>query len=296
MLIDELSAFIREKEIPIFRLAVYEEGREWERVFSLANDCNNIYSISKNFTATAVGILFDRGELSPETKVMPLFLSVDPSLAEGLDPRWSDVTVHHLLTHTTGHGGMLLDMDCDNIFCYGTEDFLSKVLKEPLVYDPGEKFAYSDSNYYLLSRVVAAVTGETLQDFSAREILKPLAVQGHAWSMCPHGHAMGGTRLFIRVKDMLHFGRMYLDGGVYDGKRIVSEAFVEKAISPQVRKNETSLYGYSFWRKEGYSAYHCGGMYGQKIFIDPKNDRVVAWQALDKERKTDDLLNLLYRA
>lgn len=296
MLMDELTAIIREKEIPILRLAVYEDGREWERSFSVANDCNNIYSISKNFTATAIGILFDRGLLVPETRIAELFRRIDPSLWETLDPRWNDVTVHHLLTHQTGHGGMLLDMDCDNIFCYGTEDFLKKVLTEPLVYDPGTKFAYSDSNYYLLSRVVAAVTGETLQAFAARELLRPLFVQGWAWSACPYGHAMGGTRLFLRVKDMLHFGRLYLDGGVYDRKRILSENFVKAATAPQVRKNETSLYGYSFWRKDGYGAYHCGGMYGQKIFIDPKHHRVVAWQALDKERRTDDLLSLLYNA
>jgi CubicO group peptidase (beta-lactamase class C family) len=295
MLIDELSELIKEKEIPVFRLAVYEDGKEWEWKFQLANDCNNIYSISKNFTAAAVGILFDRGILTPDTKVRTLFEPINPAVWETIDERWNEITVRHLLTQTTGHGGMFLDMDCDNIFQYGTEDFLTKVLETPLVYDPGTQFAYTDSNFYLLSRVVAAATGETLQSFAARELLKPLMVQGWAWSTCPHGHAMGGTRLFIRVKDMLHFGRMLLDGGVYDGKRILSEAFVKEATAPQSAKSDTTFYGYSFWMRAGNPSFHCGGMLGQKIFVDRKYGRVIAWQALDKERKTDDLLNYLYK-
>ena len=294
MLIDELSDLIREHEIPVFRLSVYEDGETVEKKLHLANDCNNIYSISKNFTAAAIGILFDRGLLTPDTKVSTLFESQNPKLWETLDPRWYDVTVHHLLTQTTGHKGMFLDMDCDDIFAYGTEDFLSKVLTEPLVYDPGTQFAYTDSNYYLLSRVVAAASGETLQSFAAREILKPMKVQGWAWSTCPHGHAMGGTRLFIRVKDMTRFGRMLLDGGVYDGQRILSENFVKLATSPLAQKSEHSFYGYSFWMKDGNPSFHCGGMYGQKIFIDRKEGRVIAWQALDKEKRSDKLLSYLY--
>lgn len=294
MLIDTLSDLVRTEGIPVFRLSVFEDGETREERFLTANDCNNIYSISKNYTAAAVGILFDRGLLVPETKVSTLFEPIAPSLWKTLDPRWYDVTVAHLLTQTTGHGGMLLDMDCDDIFSYGTEDFLAKVLTEPLVYDPGTKFAYTDSNFYLLSRAVAAVTGETLQSFAGRELLKPLGAQGWAWSTCPHGHAMGGTRLFVRVKDMVRFGRMLLDGGVYGGTRILSEDFVKAATSPQSAKSDTTFYGYSFWMRKGNPSFHCGGMLGQKIFVDRKAGRVIAWQALDREKKTDLLLNYLY--
>lgn len=294
MIINELSEMVKENGIPVFRIAVYENGEETEEKFNVANDCNNIYSISKNFTAAAVGILFDRGILTPDTKIHTLFEPINPTLWKSLDKRWYDVTIQHLLTQTTGHGGMFLDMDCDNIFEYGTDDFLTKVLTEPLVYDPGTQFAYTDSNFYLLSRAVAAAAGETLQDFAAREILTPLKVQGFAWSACPHGHAMGGTRLFIRVKDMLHFGRMLIDGGVYEGKRILSQEFVKEATSPKVSKDGHSFYGYSFWMRADNPSYHCGGMYGQKIFIDRKHGRVVAWQALDKDGKTNALLDYLY--
>ena len=294
MLIQALSDLIAENKLPVFRLAVYENGEEQLREFLTANDCNNVYSISKNFTAAAVGILFDRGLLRPETKVHTLLEPLNPTLWAGLDPRWYHVTVRHLLTQTTGHGKMFLGMDCDDIFQYGTEDFLQKVLTEPLVYAPGARFAYSDSNYYLLSRVVAAAAGEPLQTFAARELFTPLGVQGWAWSTCPQGHAMGGTRLFLRVTDLLHFGRMLLDGGVCQGKRILSESFVRAALTPQVEKGNGVFYGYSFWMRAGSEAFHCSGMHGQKLFVDPAEGRVVAWQALDKERKTELLTDYLY--
>ena len=294
MLIDELDSLIREHGIHVLRLAVYEDGREEERIYHVANDCNNIYSISKNFTAAAVGILFDRGLLTPDTRISALLGDLDPALWASLDPRWNDVTVRHLLTQSTGHGGMLLDMDCDDIYAYGTRDFLKKVLTTPLVYDPGTHFAYTDSNFYLLSRIVAAVTGETLQSFLGRELLWDLRVQGWAFSTCPAGHAMGGTRLFVRNKDLLHFGRMLLDGGVYEGKRLLSEEFIREATSPQIAKSDTTFYGYSFWMRKGNPSFHCGGMLGQKIFVDRKLGRVIAWQAIDKEKKTDILLNFLY--
>lgn len=294
MLLETLSKMIEEEDMQVFRLAVCQNGETEKHTFMHANDCNNIYSISKNFTATAVGMLFDRGILSPDTPVSELYEPLNPELWKRLDPRWRDVRISHLLTQTTGHGGMFLDMDCEDIFSYGTKDFLTKVLEAPLVYDPGTKFAYTDSNFYLLSRVVAAATGETLQSFLDRELFRPLSIQGWAWSTCPEGHAMGGTRLFVTLDHMIRFGQLYLNGGVYDGKRLLSEEFVKTATSVLVQRKEKSYYGYSFWKQGDEPAFHCGGMYGQKIFVDPTHGTVVAWQAYDKKGQTGKLLNYLY--
>ena len=294
MLIDSISRIIEQNGISVFRLAVYDDGNVSEREFLVANDCNNVYSVSKNFTAAAVGILFDRGLLTPDTRVREVLEPLCPKLWRTLDRRWDEVTVKHLLTQTTGHGGMLLDVDCDDVFSYETQDYLEKVLTHPLVYNPGSQFAYTDSNYYLLSRIVARVSSESLQSFVAREILTPLKAQGFAWSTCPQGHAMGGTRLFITTRDMLNFGRMLLDDGVFDGKRVLSKAFIDEATSPQVVTGDISRYGYSFWMRENSSCYHCSGMHGQRIFIDKKHRRVVAWQALDKRGGSNAVLDYLY--
>lgn len=296
MLIDELYEMARDLNAPIFRLAVYEDGNLQEREILVANDCNNIYSVSKNFTATAVGILFDRGVISPDTKVRELYEPQNKELWKGIDERWHDITVAEILTQVTGYKGMFLDMDCDNIFLYGTEDFLTKALTTPFVTNPGEKFAYSDANYYLLSRVVAAAAGETLQSFAAREIFRPMEIQGWSWSTCPHGHAMGATRLFVKNMDMMKFGRLYLDKGEIYGRRILSEDFVKTATSPLVYKDEKTAYGYSFWKSNPKAAaFHCGGMYCQRIFVDPDRNLVVTWQAYDKEKKSNAMLSYLYK-
>lgn len=293
---DLLCSAINELHIPVFRLAVLEDGEINEKIFNTANDCNNIYSVSKNFTATAIGIASDRGLIKMTDTVYDILYPEFPGLLNESADEWKTVTVEQVLTQTVGNPRMFLDMDTENIFSYGTEDFLAKVLSEPFAAKPGERMVYSDSNYYLASRLVSAATGEKMQDFLSRELFRPLEIQGWAWSCCPFGYAMGGTRLFITVTDMVKFGQLYLNNGIFDGERILSEEWVKYATSDIVWRNEahTQSYGAGFWRNEKAQAYHCGGMYGQKIFIDPSAREVVAWQAYAKQGETDILLKMLY--
>ena len=102
------------------------------------------------------------------------------------------------------------------------------------IYRPGEKMVYSDSNYYLASRIVAAVSGKKLQDFLLENLFNPLCFQGTGWATCPRGHAMGATGLFIRTEEMLRFGALYLNGGMWEGRRLLSEDWVAKATASQV--------------------------------------------------------------
>lgn len=292
---DELCKMAKDRMLPLFKIAFCNGGEIKEETFHIANTCNNIYSISKNFTATAIGILSDRNQIKMSDTIYRLLSPLYPELMDRADSIWKHVTVEHLLTHTAGHAGMYLDMDCDDIFSYTTGDFLEKAISEPFIADPGKHMAYSDSNYYLASRIVSAVTGRRLQDFLNEELFRPLKMQGWAWSCCPHGYAMGGTRLFIDVKDMVKLGMLYLDDGVYEGHRILSEKWVKYATSDLAWKNDCCSYGCGFWRNVRVAAYHCSGMYGQNIFIDPSKHEVYAWQAYAKNKETAVLLDALYK-
>ncbi len=292
MFFSELLKLIEQEEIPVYTVSHYRAGETETRCIHPANCCNNIYSVSKNFTATAVGMLYDRGLLPLDTSVYELFHQDYPADC-GED--WKAVTVAHVLAQTIGITSGFLDIDAEDIRQYPTDDFLRMVLRAPLVYRPGEKMVYSDSNYYLASRIVAAVSGKKLQDFLLENLFNPLCFQGTGWATCPRGHAMGATGLFIRTEEMLRFGALYLNGGMWEGRRLLSEDWVAKATASQVGLESGSSYGYSFWRLGGESsAYHCAGMYGQVIYVDPRDRCVFAWQAYDPADRSGKLVAALY--
>ena len=150
-------------------------------------------------------------------------------------------------------------------------DYLSLVLRHPLDYDPGTREVYSDAAFYLLSRAVGRVLGEPMDNFLLRELFTPLGFQEVAWSHCPHGSPMGATGLYIRAQDMVKLGELYLRGGVWNGKRILSEDWVALAL------------------REGYEprpvgkGYGKGGMNGQMLYVCPGSERVIAWHGYDPD-------------
>ena len=264
--------------VPAYAVTVIRDGVSETARINPANDCNDIYSISKNFTATAIGMLCDRGMLSVDDTIYDILSPLYPDMPTV----WKDCTVAHVLYQTTGIEHGFLDIDVEDARDFGG-DWLHYTLfdRAPTV-KPGTLYRYSDSNFYLLSRVFAQAAGEKMMEFMQREFFVPLEFQGQAWAVCPHGHAMGGTGLFIRVPDMAKLGQLYLQGGVYNGHRYLSEEWCAAATKQYVDFDGVRGYGYSFWKESAYpEEFHCGGMNGQAIRVYPKKNLVIAWQAHD---------------
>lgn len=275
IMLEKLIAAAREKNIPVYAIAEAEREDDIRVEKGIpGNLCNNLYSVSKNFTATAVGILIDRKRLRLTDDLWGLFHGAYPGMPE----EWKYVTVRHVLTQTVGLSRGFLDVDVEDTALYPSDDYLQMVFDCPFDCAPGVRFCYSDSNYYLASRIVSAACGEELSAFLRREMFNPLGFTAPAWAMCPRGYAMGATGLFCSVKDMIKLGILYANGGVWKGQRILSEKWVREASEPHAE----GRYGYSFWTNEGAPYYSCGGMFGQTIFIPrEKGKSVIAWAAYD---------------
>lgn len=287
-MLSQLISVMQKEHLPIFRLAEYRDGCTEEVMLLPSNPVNAVYSISKNVTATVIGMLIDDGLLSLEDRVWSLLQQA------GCSCEWMDVTVAHVLAQTTGYGAGFLDIDMDDIRQYPSQDYLRIALDNRLEYPVGQRMVYSDSNYYLLSRIAAAVSGKTLQELAAERLFAPLEFQGWAWATCPQGHAMGGTGLFLRITDLLKLGILYAENGVWHGQRLLSEHWIQQAAAPRVAYGNRR-YGYSFWRAEQGNAYYGTGVYGQMLYIDPEQHSVIAWQGFDAQRRTRMLLELLLR-
>ena len=242
-----------------------------------ANPCCNCYSVAKAFTVTAVGMLYDKGLLTPEMRVADILGDKIPANA---DPKWQDVTVHHLLLHQAGFGmSGLLDIDCDDASAYGTRDYLSLVFAAPLVTQPGTERKYTDAAYYLLSRIVERVSGTDLADLLRPMLMDTMGFKEFAWSVCPQGYAMGATGLYLRTEDMVKLGILYLNKGLWKDTRILSEAWVDLVLEN----------GYEF-KDQGNGWVGKGGMNGQMLTFHMRKGLAVAWHSYDRRAKHDKMI------
>ena len=232
-----------------------------------ANPTCNCYSVAKAFTVMAIGILYDKGLLTLDTRVIDV---LNKYLPTDIDEKWSKVTIHDVLLHKVGFGSGLLDIDCDDASLYQTFDYLNIVFTTKLEYDPGTVYQYTDAAYYLLSRVVAEITHSDIEDFLRPILMETMKFKELAWSKCPKGYSIGATGLYIRTEDMVKLGILYLNKGIWMGNRIISEEWVNLVIANR----------YEFTHiKNGW--YAKGGMRGQFLMFNFEKGKALAGHSFD---------------
>ncbi|MBO7358208.1 MAG: beta-lactamase family protein [Clostridia bacterium] len=264
------AAFAKENAPNVIRVSeAYGNGEINTAELMPASPCQDVYSVAKTFTMTGIGLLYDKGLLRLEEKVCDILSDELPE--SGMDERWRSSTVETALTHRLGLPGGFLDIDVSHSMEF-TDDFLRYLFTYPLAYEPGTEDRYSDGAYYLLSRIAEKKAGMRLDDFLWREMLTKLEVRELAWSHCPQGHPIGATGLYVHSSDMAKLGLVYLNKGLYKGKRILSEEWTDLAVAKEFALNR---YG----RKGTYGK---GGMYGQELLIVPYQDRVIAVQSFSE--------------
>lgn len=272
----------------LYWVTVVENGTVHTESITPANKTNNCYSVSKAFTVTALGLLYDDGLLSVDERPVDIFKD---KLPENMDPKWEQVTLDHVMRHRWGIEHGFLDIDRDELSeyeeKYGTrDDFLRIVLSARLPLTPGDDSEdarrYSDAAYYLLSRVVTEKTGKTLFEFMREHFFTPMQFEEAAWSTCPMGYSMGATGLYVRTPDMAKIGQLYLNGGVYNGRRYLSEEWCKKVTER----------GYEL-RRNTPNSFSKGGMKGQQLFVNDKYGFVVTWLGYDTDEYAGRMFDFL---
>jgi len=227
---------------------------------------------------TAIGMLCDDGLLDVSEKIVDIFAD---ELVPDMDEKWKNMTVHHVLKHSCGFPVNYLDIDSQSGAFREIDDYLEFVFNTKLLYAPGESRTYSDAAYYLLSRVVSKKTGMHLDAFLWERLFYPLGFAEVSWSTCPKGYPMGATGLYIYTEDMVKLGEVYLNGGEYHGKRIISKEWVDAVLKRE----------YEFHKVCGGKGYGKGGMLGQMLVFLPEDNRAVAWHSYKGESLLDWIEN-----
>ena len=187
-----------------------------------------LYSLSKSFTSTAVGLAIAEGKLSVDDLVLRFFpedLPAEPS------KNLKAMRVSDLLRMSTGHQ----DEPKRTRETPWTKTFLA----QPVPFKPGTHFLYNTSATYMLSAIVQKATGMTLLDYLKPRLFEPLGIEHPTWETSPQGISTGGFGLSIRTEDIARFGQLYLQKGNWNGKQLVPVAWVDAASgAPDVQRQQ----------------------------------------------------------
>ena len=225
-----------------------------------------MYSATKSVISTLAGLLIDQGELSLDRSVLSYFPEHTP---ENPSPHKDAMTLKHLLTMTTGH-------ECDSlnaIMQAKSSDWVKVFLNQPVPLSPGSKFVYDSGASYIITAIMSRVLGCSVRDFADEKLFKPMAITNYSWQTCPKGIHIGGWGLYLTTDDMMKFGQLFLNEGVYGDRRLIPLWWVKEATTKHSHPDDGG-YGYQWWMMPwGYCA---AGMGGQKIYIVPEHDLIVA--------------------
>lgn len=264
-----LKALERERRANIHNLMVIKDGLvicECSHPGYSSNVWHLAHSMTKTLTGMAVGLLVDDGLLNVDERLVDIFPDIHYN-----DPRFEKITVYHLLTMTSGvrfsEAGSVSETKWTEAFFESSVAFV-----------PGTAFSYNSMNTYILARIIVERSGKTLTDFVRQRILDPLYISNFFWEVGPEGIEKGGWGVFMSIESWAKLGVMMLGGGVFEGKRILSEEWVRESTSMHmVTPNMVGPYnyGYQLWVSRKTDNFLFNGMLGQNVWVCPTNNIVV---------------------
>jgi CubicO group peptidase (beta-lactamase class C family) len=247
---------------------------------------NVIKSVAKSIMSVCAGIALDKRLIGSLDEPVCRYI---PQFNEGRDMLHRAITIRHLLTMSSGiyfNGGVHYHCPMfDQIRRSG--NWISHIAEVAVTDRPGTKFNYKEWDVILLAKTLEAVCGD-LYDFLDENLYKPLHIRSGRWyrtdcgvyySVANADEGAEESTSSLTARDILKIGRLFLNGGVFDGKRIVSEDYVKQAVAPS---KCNAGYGFLWWRGEGW--YGCRGFGGQNITVVPGKNAVFVMQATPTPR------------
>ncbi|CAA9395901.1 MAG: Beta-lactamase class C-like and penicillin binding proteins (PBPs) superfamily [uncultured Quadrisphaera sp.] len=271
-----LDALDASPEIEVHGVVVLRHGhvvaQGWWSPYA-AERVHLVYSLSKSFTAAALGLAVDEGLVDLDTPVVAHFPEMDADIT---DPRSRAITLRHLAAMASGHAGETWEPAVVLDPAEPVRGFL-KLAPEA---EPGSVFAYNQSCTYALAAVLQRASGQTLTEYLRPRLFEPLGIGAAAWQQHPAGRDAGFTGLHVTTDAVARLGQLLLQGGVWEGRQVLPAAWVAEATRRHVDTPDAAEvdsrqgYGYQFWMSR--HGYRGDGAFGQLCLVLPECDAVVA--------------------
>ncbi len=222
---------------------------------------HTLFSCSKTFTSTAVGIAISENRLRLTDRVAAFF----PELLPDTISSWlASMTVEDLLTMRSG-------FEVNGRIRTAEQEWVRSYLAVPVAAKPGTRFAYDSMDTYLLSAIITRVTGMTVFDYLKPRLFEPLHIETVNWEYSPENITTGGWGLYLQAESLAKFGQLLLNKGMWNGKQLIPFSWVE-----QMMTNHTGNAGYCYqmWACDHPHTARADGAYGQYIVVMPDEDMV----------------------
>ena len=245
-----------------------------------------LHSVSKTFTATAVGLAIADGKLNLTDKVIDFF---PDKLPKDVSDNLKAMTIRDLLTMSCGHDEEPRAQNSEE------QDWVKAFLAQPVKHEPGTFYLYNSLGTYMLSAIVQQVVGEKIVDYLTPRLFEPLHIDKPKWEESPQGINTGGWGLYLKTEDLAKMGQLLLQKGEWNGQQLIPAEWVSEMSKKQVESinpgtrieqaaergltKETSDwmqgYGYQMWRCRP-NCFRADGARGQYIIVVPEKNAVIA--------------------
>ena len=234
----------------------------------------NIKSASKSFISALVGIAIDHGHISSSKQSIGNYLT--SQLNSETSQKLSIISIEDLLTMQSG-------LETTSNRNYGawvlSPDWINYALNQPMEYPPGTRMQYSTGNTHLLSAILTRATGMSVLQFARENLTSVLGFRLAEWPRDPNGIYFGGNDMEMTARQMLAFGKLYLNKGQANDRQVISSEWIDESLQVHTEstREQGRYYGYSWWLKEmaGYETAYAWGYGGQYIILVPVLELVV---------------------
>ena len=256
-------------------------------------------SVAKSVTSTLVGVAIKDGYINSVDDYVTDYI---PDLKGSA---YEKVTVHHLLTMTTGVQWKETyndpNSDLTRFFTDPTEPGIDQTVsymrRLPAEAEAGTKWVYKTGETHLLGVLVSLATGQTLSNYLSSKIWVPYGMEQKAtWILNRTNQEMAGCCLQMTLRDFARFGQFVLEGGRINGESIVPDNWFQTATQTQIPLWGGWGYGYQWWTMND-GTFRALGIHGQMIHIDPARRLVIAinsaWPEAESDKRRAAVANFL---
>tara|TARA_Y100001960_G_C14484969_1_gene733750 strand:- start:1 stop:810 length:810 start_codon:yes stop_codon:yes gene_type:complete len=241
-------------------------------------------SVSKSFTAAAIGIAIKNGHIEGVDVPIKNYLKEYESAFN--DKKKQEITIKDALTMRAGIEWDELSMPYTDttsscVQMEASEDWIQYVLDQPIIYEPGEKWEYSSGVTMLLSKIILEATGENVSDYLEKELFNKIGINNYFWKQTPKGLTDAEGGLYLEPRDLAKFGYLYLNNGLWDGNKVLPKDWVKNNSAELIDTIWPAFkYGQQWWfipYNKDNIAWLASGLGGQRLLIIPEFDIIAVF-------------------